>query len=65
MAQNKKVRKGEEELQVAEREQKKKKKPEKGCTEPLNGKKAKCVLKIVPQETREKLQLLYGKYWNK
>ena len=25
---------------------------EKGCTEPLVGKKAKCVLKIIPQETR-------------
>jgi len=25
---------------------------EKGCTEPLIGKKAKCVLKIIPQETR-------------
>ena len=25
---------------------------EKGCTEPLVGKKAKCVLKIVPQEDK-------------
>jgi hypothetical protein len=25
---------------------------EKGCTEPLYGKKAKCILKIVPQEVR-------------
>lgn len=29
-----------------------KKKKEKGCTEPLYGKKAKCVIKIVPQEER-------------
>lgn len=29
-----------------------KKKKEKGCTEPLYGKKAKCVIKIVPQETK-------------
>lgn len=28
------------------------KKKEKGCTEPLYGKKAKCVIKIVPQETK-------------
>jgi len=27
-------------------------KREKGCTEPLYGKKAKCVIKIVPQETK-------------
>ena len=26
---------------------------EKGCTEPLYGKKAKCVLKIIPQEKKE------------
>ena len=25
---------------------------EKGCTEPLYGKKAKCIIKIVPQEER-------------
>jgi hypothetical protein len=25
---------------------------EKGCTEPLYGKKAKCVIKIVPQDER-------------
>ena len=30
----------------------KKAKKEKGCTEPLYGKKAKCVIKIVPQETK-------------
>ena len=27
-------------------------KKEKGCTKPLYGKKSKCVIKIVPQETR-------------
>lgn len=30
----------------------KKPKREKGCTEPLYGKKAKCVIKIVPQEEK-------------
>jgi len=30
-----------------------KKKKEKGCTEPLYGKKSKCILKIVPQSTKE------------
>ena len=30
----------------------KKGKKEKGCTEPLYGKKAKCIIKIVPQEER-------------
>ena len=29
-----------------------KRRKEKGCTEPLVGKKAKCVLKIVPQENK-------------
>jgi hypothetical protein len=28
------------------------KKSEKGCTEPLYGEKSKCVLKIVPQDTK-------------
>jgi hypothetical protein len=28
------------------------KKKEKGCTEPLYGKKAKCIIKIVPQEEK-------------
>jgi hypothetical protein len=28
------------------------KKKEKGCTEPLYGKKARCILKIVPQEEK-------------
>jgi hypothetical protein len=27
--------------------------PEKGCTEPLYGKKSKCIIKIVPQEDKE------------
>jgi len=31
---------------------KKTRKIEKGCTEPLYGKKAKCIIKIVPQETK-------------
>ena len=31
-----------------------KKKKEKGCTEPLYGKKAKCIIKIVPQEEKSK-----------
>jgi hypothetical protein len=26
--------------------------PEKGCTDPLNGKKSKCIIKIVPQEEK-------------
>jgi hypothetical protein len=30
-----------------------KKKKEKGCTEPLYGKKSKCLIKIVPQEKKE------------
>jgi hypothetical protein len=29
-----------------------KKNKEKGCTEPLYGKKSKCILKIVPQEEK-------------
>ena len=35
------------------------KKKEKGCTEPLHGKKAKCVIQIVPQE--QKTQTFYVK----
>jgi hypothetical protein len=31
----------------------KKNKKEKGCTEPLYGKKSKCIIKIVPQDTNE------------
>jgi hypothetical protein len=34
------------------RKTKKKSKKEQGCTEPLYGKKAKCVIKIVPQDTK-------------
>ena len=35
-----------------------KKKREKGCTEPLYGKKSKCVIKIVPQtEKTESFQM--------
>ena len=34
--------------------QTRKNKKEKGCTEPLYGKKSKCIIKIVPQETKEK-----------
>ena len=30
-------------------------KKEKGCTEPLYGKKSKCIIKIVPQEEKQKL----------
>jgi hypothetical protein len=33
--------------------QTKKNKKEKGCTEPLYGKKSKCIIKIVPQDTKE------------
>jgi len=37
---------------------KKTQKKEKGCTEPLYGKKAKCIIKIVPQEKKcETLQI--------
>lgn len=36
-------------------------KKEKGCTEPLYGKKAKCVIKIVPQETRCKTMQIDSK----
>jgi hypothetical protein len=32
---------------------KNKRKNEKGCTEPLYGKKSKCIIKIVPQDTKE------------
>jgi hypothetical protein len=36
------------------KKQTKKNKKEKGCTEPLYGKKSKCIIKIVPQEDKEK-----------
>ena len=35
-----------------ENKTKKNKKKDKGCTEPLYGKKSKCVIKIVPQEEK-------------
>ena len=38
---------------VIEKKIKTKKRKEKGCTEPLYGKKSKCVLKIIPQEKKE------------
>jgi hypothetical protein len=41
--------KEQEENEKKEQEQKE---PEKGCTEPLYGEKSKCVLKIVPQDTK-------------
>ena len=34
------------------KKEKKKEKKELGCTEPLNGKKSKCIIKIVPQENK-------------
>ena len=37
---------------VRAKKTRKKKKKEKGCVEPLYGKKSKCVLQIVPQETK-------------
>ena len=40
---------------------KKKEKKEKGCTEPLYGKKAKCVLNIVPHETPGKTLKIHHK----
>jgi hypothetical protein len=39
-------------LSTAKTMKNKKKMTEKGCTEPLYGKKAKCVIKIVPQEEK-------------
>jgi hypothetical protein len=41
-----------EEKPIVFRFKKTMKKREKGCTEPLYGKKAKCIIKIVPQETK-------------
>jgi hypothetical protein len=38
---------------VENKTQKKKPKKESGCTKPLYGKKAKCLLRIVPQEEKE------------
>ena len=39
------------ESEIKKHIRKTKKKKEKGCTEPLYGKKSKCIIKIVPQET--------------
>lgn len=39
-------------LTLAKKTLKRNKKSEKGCTEPLYGKKSKCVIKIVPQEEK-------------
>ena len=39
-------------FQSGEKEGKKGKEKEKGCTEPLYGKKSKCIIKIVPQEEK-------------
>jgi hypothetical protein len=41
-----------EEKEKKEQEEKEKKEKEKGCTEPLYGEKSKCILKIVPQDTK-------------
>ena len=38
-----------------------KKKKEKGCTEPLYGKKAKCIIKIVPQDHKCKTLQIHNK----
>ena len=41
-------------LLVKKKKKKTRKKREKGCTEPLYGKKSKCVIKIVPKDDRVK-----------
>ena len=41
-----------DEKQKKEEEKKEEEKKEKGCTVPLHGKKAKCIIKIVPQEEK-------------
>jgi len=41
-----------EEIEKILEEEKKKQKKETGCTEPLYGKKSKCVIKIVPQDEK-------------
>ena len=41
-------------LKKAKKKKRKTRKKEKGCTEPLVGKKAQCVLKIVPKDSRVK-----------
>jgi hypothetical protein len=44
----------EEAKEGTKEETKKEEKKEKGCTEPLYGKKSKCVINIVPAETKVK-----------
>ena len=39
---------------MKKRKKTRKKKKEKGCTEPLFGKKAKCIIKIVPKDKKVK-----------
>ncbi len=46
---------------VSEKKKKTLKKKESGCTRPLYGKKAKCLLRIVPQEDKEKPFLVDSK----
>jgi ribosomal protein S26 len=41
-------------LMKKRRKTRKKRKKEKGCTEPLFGKKAKCIIKIVPKDKKVK-----------
>tara|TARA_B110000967_G_C18288267_1_gene272491 strand:+ start:31 stop:288 length:258 start_codon:yes stop_codon:yes gene_type:complete len=38
---------------IVKNEKKKEKKKEMGCTDPLYGKKSKCLIRIVPKENRE------------
>jgi hypothetical protein len=52
MEQEEKEKKEQEEKEKKEQEEKEKKEKEKGCTEPLYGEKSKCILKIVPQDTK-------------
>ena len=44
--------KGKKTKKVVKPKKSKTRKKEKGCTKPLYGKKSKCIIKIVPQETR-------------
>ena len=39
---------------VKRKKKTRRKKKEEGCTEPLFGKKAKCIIKIVPKDKKEK-----------
>ena len=43
----------EENLKIFKFKKMQTKKKEKGCTEPLYGKKSKCIIKIVPQSTKQ------------